>query len=175
MLFNVGNGLLTAHISHERLHDIQTNKSPPEMVLWEKIKDFFFSTHQKTALEYIHKLYHHADYNLSEQDIREVFINLRDLASLGFKNKFSVDSSIYADVYKIDGEIILSCPKSNLHEHRIWSDTDDEDDDIWQDDNNEQGTESGILSWQNSGISASTYQQPDNQESPRAEQYQTDL
>ncbi|MCS3429594.1 hypothetical protein [Klebsiella sp. BIGb0407] len=155
MSFNVGNGLLTAHISYERLHDIKNNEFLPEMTLWEKIKDFFFSTHQKAAYECVHKLYHRDDFNMSEQDVRETFINLRQLASPGCKNKFIIDSNIYKDVYKIDSEVILSCPNPNLHEHRIWSDTDDEDDDdILQNDNNEQPTASEISLLQQRKISA---------------------
>ncbi|MFP1877694.1 SGNH/GDSL hydrolase family protein [Lonsdalea quercina] len=89
MSLNIGNGLLSAHISGERLHAIANNSTPPEMSLWEKIKEFFFSTHQKEALECIYKLYHHANIQISAEEVHGAFIRLCELASPGCKEQFS--------------------------------------------------------------------------------------
>lgn len=140
MSFSVGSGLLTAHISHHRLYDIKESSSPPEISLWEKIKHFFFSTHQKEALSCVYKLYHHESLNLSEQEIRDTFIRLKTLASPDCRNKFVIDRSISEDIYKINDEVILSVPRaycdslSNSDED-IWYDCLSEND-IFQDSTN---------------------------------------
>ena len=161
MSFNVGSGLLTAYVSPQRLHDIKQNSSLPEMSLWEKIKHFFFSTHQDAALNCLHKLYHHDELSMSEQDIRETFTKLQSLASPGCRNKFTVDRNNYTDIYKINFEIILVIPKTNsdsiskqnnsvwhdCHDERdIWYDSQD-DDEVWLD-CQELEVDSDISSWQ---------------------------
>ena len=147
MSFNVGSGLLTAHISHHRLHDIKEDSSLPEISLWEKIKHFFFSTHQKEALNCIHRLYHHDSLQMSEQDIRDTFIQLKTLAAPGCRNKFVIDENHSEVSYKINDEIILTVPRANnnsisnssddiwydcLDDDNIWHDSHEEDD-IWYD------------------------------------------
>ena len=134
MSFNVGNGSLTAHISSTRLHEISENKKPPEMTLWGKIKHFFFSTHQEEALKCVYKLYHHSDSDMSNQEIRDVFITLRTLASPGCKDKFIISHNGSFDEYIIDGEKILSLPTlptpPTLTNHHIGQ---DHEEDIWHD------------------------------------------
>ncbi len=141
MSFNVGSGLLTAHISHHRLHEIKEKSSSPEISLWEKIKYFFFSTHQKEALNCIHRLYHHDALQMSEQDIRETFIQLRTLAAPGCRNKFVIDENHSEVSYKINDEIILAVPRMNYNSilnssDNIWYDCLD-DDNIWHDSHEE--------------------------------------
>lgn len=131
MSFNVGNGLLTAHISSNRLHEISKNNTPPEMTLWGKIKDFFFSTHQEEALECVYKLYHHSDFGMSNQEIKDVFIKLQTLASPGCKDKFIISQKDSSDEYIIDGEKILSLPTlPTLTNQHI---AQDDEEDIWYD------------------------------------------
>lgn len=128
MSFNIGSGLLTAHISEQKLQTIKDNPLPPNMSLWEKIKDFFFSTHQQAALNCIHKLYHHAEFKMSEQDIHKTFIELKNLASPGCRNKFTLDRNCYRDTYQIDSEIILSLPRGILyHDGDIFYDCQDDE------------------------------------------------
>lgn len=127
MSFNVGNSFITAQISSQRLHNIRDNSSPPETSLWERIKEFFFSTHQREALDCVHRLYHSADYEMSSQDIRAVFIKLQNLASPGHRDKFIIDSHVFADTYKINGLEILSIPKEETN------DISEQKNDIWHD------------------------------------------
>lgn len=100
MSLNIGSGLLSAHISRDRLQAIANNITPPEMSLWERIKEFFFSTHQKEALECIYTLYHHANIQISAEEVHHAFTRLRELASPGCKEQFS--NSYGCDLY---GEI----------------------------------------------------------------------
>jgi len=107
----VGKGFLTAHISTERLHAIRHNDRPPEMSTWEKIKEFFCSTHQKEAERCLRVLYHHQAFGLQPENIRETFARLRELASPGWKENFSIDSQGALDKYIIiakEGEVLLS-------------------------------------------------------------------
>ena len=135
MSFSVGSGFLNAEISLERLHNIKENALPPEMSLWEKIKHFFCSTRQDEALNCIYRLYHHEQFQMSEQDIRETFIQLKQLASPGSRNRFIIDRNNDNDIYKINEEVILSRPRTDdIHRttQNDWSDCDEVDDD-WHD------------------------------------------
>lgn len=141
MSFNIGSGLLQAHINHHRLHDIKNSSSPPEISLWEKIKHFFFSTHQKEALNCVYRLYNHDSLQMSEQDIRDTFIQLRTLAAPGCRNKFVIDENHSEVSYKINDEIILAVPRTNddpisNSSDVIWYDCLD-DDNIWHDSHEE--------------------------------------
>ena len=146
MSFNIGSGFVTAQISFQRLHHIRDNVSLPQTSLWERIKEFFFSTHQREALDCLHRLYHHADYEMSSQDIRDTFIRLQKLASPGHRDKFIIDSMVTADIYKIDEVEILSVPASETaglatQGYETWYDCHNDDSgfdrqhskDIWQD------------------------------------------
>ncbi|MFP1727186.1 hypothetical protein [Lonsdalea quercina] len=43
MSFYVGTGYFPAYINSEKINNILESETPPEMSLWEKIKDFFCS------------------------------------------------------------------------------------------------------------------------------------
>jgi len=47
----VGSGLLTGHISHENINHIIAHGDLPYISLWEKIKDFFFTTNIQQAMK----------------------------------------------------------------------------------------------------------------------------
>ncbi len=53
MPFHIGSGCLPATISNRRIYRIAWSDTPPEMSSWEKMKEFFCSTHQTEALECI--------------------------------------------------------------------------------------------------------------------------
>ncbi|EDH2054843.1 pathogenicity island 2 effector protein SseI, partial [Salmonella enterica subsp. enterica serovar Enteritidis] len=53
MPFHIGSGCLPAIISNRRIYRIAWSDTPPEMSSWEKMKEFFCSTHQTEALECI--------------------------------------------------------------------------------------------------------------------------
>ncbi|ECG8589305.1 hypothetical protein FNI11_05945 [Salmonella enterica subsp. salamae] len=58
MPFHVGSGCLPATITHRRISRIAQSDTPPEMTLWEKVKELYCSTHQTEALECIRKICH---------------------------------------------------------------------------------------------------------------------
>jgi len=108
MSLNIGNGFITAHITEQRLQSIKESTLPLEMSLWEKIKDFFCHAQHETALNCLHRLYHHESLKLSEDDIRETFLQLKYLASPGCRNRFFIDKNNDEYIYKINDEIIFS-------------------------------------------------------------------
>ncbi|WP_079838397.1 SPI-2 type III secretion system effector E3 ubiquitin transferase SspH2 [Salmonella enterica] len=58
MPFHIGSGCLPAIISNRRIYRIAWSDTPPEMSSWEKMKEFFCSTHQTEALECIWTICH---------------------------------------------------------------------------------------------------------------------
>ncbi|ELE5795194.1 E3 ubiquitin--protein ligase, partial [Salmonella enterica] len=84
MPFHVGSGCLPATISNRRIYRIAWSDTPPKMSSWEKIKEFFCSTHQTEALECIRKICH-PPAGTTREDVVSRFGQLRTLAYAGCK------------------------------------------------------------------------------------------
>ncbi|EAX5941429.1 type III secretion system effector E3 ubiquitin transferase SspH2 [Salmonella enterica] len=82
MPFHVGSGCLPATISNLRINRIAQSATPPEMSLWEKMKEFFCSTHQTEALECIWTICH-PPAGTTREDVVRRFERLRMLAYAG--------------------------------------------------------------------------------------------
>ncbi|EDY0985347.1 type III secretion system effector [Salmonella enterica] len=111
MPFSVGQGYFKSSISVEKFNAIKDSSRPPEMSLWERIKEYFFSTYHAEALECIFKLYHYQELNLTPVQVRGAYIKLRALASQGCKEQFIIESQGQADELIIkgdNGETLLS-------------------------------------------------------------------
>lgn len=111
MTLCIGNGLSSVYICTERLHDIEKDMHLPKMSVWEKIKEFFFSTHQTEALQCIYNLFHCQKLNLTPEQINKTFIRLHELASPGCKELFSIinqDSQSRFILKGVKGEVFLS-------------------------------------------------------------------
>ena len=85
MSFLVGSGFLTAEISDLQINNIWEKDALPHLSLWEKIKDFFFSTHQQEVLQLIFDLYHPSP-NSTPEKVKEIWEQLKQLASPGYKS-----------------------------------------------------------------------------------------
>lgn len=147
MSFNVGSGLMTARISDSRLDAIKNHGVLPELSWWEKIKDFFFSTHQQQAFNCLYRLCNHRPMQLSERDIQLSFEQLRSLASPGCTHKFILEKTHDEIIWRIEQNILLSLPyRQRASDHcsaeDIWHDCAESDatgaepsaeDDIWYD------------------------------------------
>lgn len=75
-------------------------------VLWEKIKDFFFSTGRTKADSYIHEMCF-ADHPPTKARLEEIFFGLKDLACALHKERFCVhnpDEDDSTTVMRITGE-----------------------------------------------------------------------
>ncbi|EBH8101375.1 E3 ubiquitin--protein ligase, partial [Salmonella enterica subsp. houtenae serovar O:11:g,z25:-] len=94
MPFHVGRGCLPATISNLRINRIAQSATPPEMSLWEKIKEFFCSTHQTEALECIWMICH-PPVGTTREDVVSRFEQLRMLAYTGCEE--SIQSSRYGE------------------------------------------------------------------------------
>ncbi|EAO1325037.1 E3 ubiquitin--protein ligase [Salmonella enterica] len=109
MPFHVGNGCLPATISNLRINRIAQSATPPEMSLWEKIKEFFCSTHQTEALECIWMICH-PPVGTTREDVVSRFEQLRMLAYTGCEE--SIQSSRYGEsnfcILDADSREILS-------------------------------------------------------------------
>ncbi|EAA9527353.1 E3 ubiquitin--protein ligase [Salmonella enterica] len=109
MPFHVGRGCLPATISNLRINRIAQSATPPEMSLWEKIKEFFCSTHQTEALECIWMICH-PPVGTTREDVVSRFEQLRMLAYTGCEE--SIQSSRYGEsnfcILDADSREILS-------------------------------------------------------------------
>ncbi|ECG1390146.1 TPA_asm: E3 ubiquitin--protein ligase [Salmonella enterica subsp. houtenae serovar 45:g,z51:-] len=109
MPFHVGRGCLPATISNLRINRIAQSATPPEMSLWEKIKEFFCSTHQTEALECIWMICHQP-VGTTREDVVSKFEQLRMLAYTGCEE--SIQSSRYGEsnfcILDADSREILS-------------------------------------------------------------------
>ncbi|EHS2036105.1 E3 ubiquitin--protein ligase [Salmonella enterica] len=109
MPFHVGRGCLPATISNLRINRIAQSATPPEMSLWEKIKEFFCSTHQTEALECIWMICH-PPVGTTREDVVSRFEQLRMLAYTGCEE--SIQSSRYGEsnfcILDADSQEILS-------------------------------------------------------------------
>ncbi|EKM8030580.1 type III secretion system effector E3 ubiquitin transferase SspH2 [Salmonella enterica] len=82
MPFHVGSGCLPATISNHRIYLIALFNTQPEMSSWEKMKEFFCSTHQTEALECIWTICH-PPAGTTREDVVRRFERLRMLAYAG--------------------------------------------------------------------------------------------
>lgn len=81
--FPVGSGCLPATISESRISRIARSDAPPRMSVWEKIKEFFCSTHKSEALECIRTICH-PPAGTTREDVVYRFEQLRAFAYSGF-------------------------------------------------------------------------------------------
>ncbi|EEE0768704.1 type III secretion system effector E3 ubiquitin transferase SspH2 [Salmonella enterica] len=82
MPFHVGSGCLPATISNHRIYLIALFNTQPEMSSWEKMKEFFCSTHQTEALGCIWTICH-PPAGTTREDVVMRFERLRMLAYAG--------------------------------------------------------------------------------------------
>ncbi|WGL97718.1 hypothetical protein QE177_10960 [Arsenophonus sp. aPb] len=88
MSLSIGNSFfIREKISIGDIKEIQKNNSPIQLTLWEKIKDFFFSTGKEKAYSCIAKL-NNALTELNSIEAKKHFLTLKDLASEEHKNHF---------------------------------------------------------------------------------------
>ncbi|WP_080221083.1 SPI-2 type III secretion system effector E3 ubiquitin transferase SspH2 [Salmonella enterica] len=96
MPFHIGSGCLPATISNRRIYRIAWSDTPPEMSSWEKMKEFFCSTHQTEALECIWAICH-PPAGTTREDMINRFELLRTLAYAGWEE--SIHSSQHGENY----------------------------------------------------------------------------
>ncbi|EDD0863711.1 type III secretion system effector E3 ubiquitin transferase SspH2 [Salmonella enterica subsp. enterica] len=96
MPLHVGSGCLPATITNLRINCIAQSATPPEMSLWEKIKEFFCSTHQTEALECIWTICH-PSVGTTREDVVSRFEQLRTLAYAGWEE--SIHSGQHGENY----------------------------------------------------------------------------
>ncbi|EBW3579895.1 SPI-2 type III secretion system effector E3 ubiquitin transferase SspH2, partial [Salmonella enterica subsp. enterica serovar Blockley] len=89
-------GCLPATISNRRIYRIAWSDTPPEMSSWEKMKEFFCSTHQTEALECIWAICHPPAGTTREDTINR-FELLRTLAYAGWEE--SIHSGQHGENY----------------------------------------------------------------------------
>ncbi|HAD9720233.1 TPA_asm: type III secretion system effector E3 ubiquitin transferase SspH2 [Salmonella enterica] len=92
-----------------RINCIAQSATPPEMSLWEKIKEFFCSTHQTEALECIWTICH-PSVGTTREDVVSRFEQLRMLAYAGYEE--SIHSGRHGEshfcILDADNQEILS-------------------------------------------------------------------
>ncbi|EBP7247681.1 SPI-2 type III secretion system effector E3 ubiquitin transferase SspH2 [Salmonella enterica subsp. enterica] len=96
MPFHIGSGCLPATISNRRIYRIAWSDTPPEMSSWEKMKEFFCSTHQTEALECIWTICH-PPAGTTREDVINRFELLRTLAYAGWEE--SIHSGPHGENY----------------------------------------------------------------------------
>ncbi|EEA8347692.1 SPI-2 type III secretion system effector E3 ubiquitin transferase SspH2 [Salmonella enterica subsp. enterica serovar Typhimurium] len=96
MPFHIGSGCLPATISNRRIYRIAWSDTPPEMSSWEKMKEFFCSTHQTEALECIWTICH-PPAGTTREDVINRFELLRTLAYAGWEE--SIHSGLHGENY----------------------------------------------------------------------------
>ncbi|HFY2733651.1 TPA: SPI-2 type III secretion system effector E3 ubiquitin transferase SspH2 [Salmonella enterica subsp. enterica serovar Typhimurium] len=96
MPFHIGSGCLPATISNRRIYRIAWSDAPPEMSSWEKMKEFFCSTHQTEALECIWTICH-PPAGTTREDVINRFELLRTLAYAGWEE--SIHSGQHGENY----------------------------------------------------------------------------
>ncbi len=96
MPFHIGSGCLPATISNRRIYRIAWSDTPPEMSSWEKMKEFFCSTHQTEALECIWTICQ-PPAGTTREDVINRFELLRTLAYAGWEE--SIHSGQHGENY----------------------------------------------------------------------------
>ncbi|EKJ1086419.1 SPI-2 type III secretion system effector E3 ubiquitin transferase SspH2 [Salmonella enterica] len=96
MPFHIGSGCLPATISNRRIYRIAWSDTPPEMSSWEKMKEFFCSTHQTEALECIWTICH-PPAGTTREDVVSRFELLRTLAYDGWEE--NINSGLHGENY----------------------------------------------------------------------------
>ncbi|EBL0966757.1 E3 ubiquitin--protein ligase [Salmonella enterica] len=96
MPFHVGGGCLPATISNHRIYLIALFNTQPEMSSWEKMKEFFCSTHQTEALECIWTICH-PPAGTTREDVVSRFELLRTLAYDGWEE--NIHSGLHGENY----------------------------------------------------------------------------
>ncbi|ECS1174153.1 SPI-2 type III secretion system effector E3 ubiquitin transferase SspH2 [Salmonella enterica] len=96
MPFHIGSGCLPATISNRCIYRIAWSDTPPEMNSWEKMKEFFCSTHQTEALECIWAICH-PPAGTTREDVINRFELLRTLAYAGWEE--SIHSGQHGENY----------------------------------------------------------------------------
>ncbi|EJY5325547.1 SPI-2 type III secretion system effector E3 ubiquitin transferase SspH2 [Salmonella enterica] len=96
MPFHIGSACLPATISNRRIYRIAWSDTPPEMSSWEKMKEFFCSTHQTEALECIWAICH-PPAGTTREDMINRFELLRTLAYAGWEE--SIHSGQHGENY----------------------------------------------------------------------------
>ncbi|EGZ4470868.1 SPI-2 type III secretion system effector E3 ubiquitin transferase SspH2 [Salmonella enterica subsp. enterica serovar Java] len=96
MPFHIGSGCLPASISNRRIYRIAWSDTPPEMSSWEKMKEFFCSTHQTEALECIWTICH-PPAGTTREDVINRFELLRTLTYAGWEE--SIHSGQHGENY----------------------------------------------------------------------------
>ncbi|EIJ8792712.1 SPI-2 type III secretion system effector E3 ubiquitin transferase SspH2, partial [Salmonella enterica] len=91
-----GSGCLPATISNRRIYRIAWSDTPPEMSSWEKMKEFFCSTHQTEALECIWTICH-PPAGTTREDVVSRFELLRTLAYDGWEE--NIHSGLHGENY----------------------------------------------------------------------------
>ncbi|APV69934.1 TPA: type III secretion system effector SspH3 [Salmonella enterica] len=109
MPLHVGSGCLPATITNLRINCIAQSATPPEMSLWEKIKEFFCSTHQTEAQECIWTICH-PSVGTTREDVVSRFEQLRMLVYAGYEE--SIHSGRHGEshfcILDADNQEILS-------------------------------------------------------------------
>ncbi len=98
MSLYVGSSFLPACISSQTIHKIHLSDASPTLSLWEKIKDFFLNNHHDQAIDCLFKLCH-PHQGISREEVESLFFQLRELAALGYKNNFIVDSDSSSEIF----------------------------------------------------------------------------
>ncbi|EEB7712764.1 SPI-2 type III secretion system effector E3 ubiquitin transferase SspH2 [Salmonella enterica] len=96
MPFHIGSGCLPATISNRCIYRIAWSDTPPEMSSWEKMKEFFCSTHQTEALECIWAICH-PPAGTTREDVINRFELPRTLAYAGWEE--SIHSGQHGENY----------------------------------------------------------------------------
>ncbi|EPC4149654.1 type III secretion system effector SspH3 [Salmonella enterica subsp. enterica serovar Worthington] len=109
MPLHVGRGCLPATITNLRINCIAQSATPPEMSLWEKIKEFFCSTHQTEAQECIWTICP-PSVGTTREDVVSRFEQLRMLVYAGYEE--SIHSGRHGEshfcILDADNQEILS-------------------------------------------------------------------
>ncbi|EJS0339289.1 SPI-2 type III secretion system effector E3 ubiquitin transferase SspH2 [Salmonella enterica subsp. enterica serovar Infantis] len=120
MPFHIGSGCLPATISNRRIYRIAWSDTPPEMSSWEKMKEFFCSTHQTEALECIWAICH-PPAGTTREDMINRFELLRTLAYAGWEE--SIHSGQHGENYFCildeDSQEILSVTLDNAGNYTV--------------------------------------------------------
>ncbi|HGB3298980.1 TPA: SPI-2 type III secretion system effector E3 ubiquitin transferase SspH2 [Salmonella enterica subsp. enterica serovar Birkenhead] len=120
MPFHIGSGCLPATISNRRIYRIAWSDTPPEMSSWEKMKEFFCSTHQTEALECIWAICH-PPAGTTREDVVSRFELLRTLAYDGWEENIysGLHGENYFCILDEDSQEMLSVPLDDVGNYTV--------------------------------------------------------